>query len=334
MSTGAGGLPAGAGGTDLAALLRAAAARLATAGVPSPRADAEQLLAHVLGRPRAAVVTAALRGDAGPDEGARRVLAGLVARRARREPLQHLTGTAGFRGLELRVGPGVFVPRPETELVAGAAVAAAQEVQARAGRPAVVVDLCTGSGAIALAVAAEVPAARVVGVELEEDALVWARRNAGAQGSSAGRPGGPVEVVAGDAATALPGLEGAVDVVVSNPPYVPPGATPVDPEVRDHDPAPALYGGGPDGLAVPRAVLARAAALLRPGGVLLVEHADVQQDALLAALAAGPWEDARGHADLTGRPRWVRALRADGADRAGAAAPADAGPRPCHDATS
>ncbi|MEJ5866452.1 peptide chain release factor N(5)-glutamine methyltransferase [Pseudokineococcus sp. 5B2Z-1] len=305
-----------ASGTDLAALLRAAAGRLAAAGVPSPRADAEELLAHALGTTRGAVALAALRGDDGPAPDVRTAYAALVAARCARRPLQHLTGRAPFRGLELAVGPGVFVPRPETEGLAGAAVDAAREVERAEGRPAVVVDLCTGSGAVALAVAAEVPRARVVGVELSEDALAWARRNAadlGARPPLAGRPGGPVEVVAGDAGSALPGLEGLVDVVVSNPPYIPPGAVPVDPEVRDHDPGAALYGGGEDGLEVPGAVVARAAALLRPGGVVLVEHAEVQQPALLAVLAGPAWSGATGAVDLTGRPRWVRATRADGA---------------------
>ena len=300
----------------------------------SPRADAEELLAAALGTSRAQVAVAALRGDAGPGADRREAYEELVAERARRTPLQHLTGRAGFRGLELRVGPGVFVPRPETEGLAGAAADAASQVPERLGRPAVVVDLCTGSGAVALAVAAEVPAARVVGVELSEDALAWARLNAAVLGSApplAGRPGGAVEVVAGDAATALPELDGAVDVVVSNPPYIPPGAVPVDPEVRDHDPHVALFGGGDDGLAVPRAVLARAAALLRPGGVVLVEHAEVQQPAMLAALAGPAWTDAEGAADLTGRPRWVRAVRG-GPGGAGALPGQGAGS--CHDAGS
>lgn len=318
----------------MGALLRAAAQRLADAGVASPRADAEELLAAALGSTRAEVALAGLRGDAGPDGGRRRAFRELVAERARRTPLQHLTGRAGFRGLELRVGPGVFVPRPETEGLAGAAVEAARGAAARDGRAPVVVDLCTGSGAVALAVAAEVPAARVLGVELSEDALTWARRNVAALGSAAplaGRPGGEVEVVAGDAATALPELDGAVDVVVSNPPYIPPGAVPVDPEVRDHDPHVALFGGGDDGLAVPRAVLARAAALLRPGGVVLVEHAEVQQRALLAELGGPAWGSAEGAADLTGRPRWVRAVRTGDAVRTG---PPGAAGATCHDLPS
>src|SRR5690606_16899961 len=182
----------------------------------------------------------------------------LVERRAAREPLQHLVGSAGFRGIELLVGPGVFVPRPETEQVAGAAIDAAERVVRERGR-AVVVDLCTGSGAIALAVAAEVPAARVHAVELDTAALGWARRNLEASPDR-----DRVGVLRGDARTALVELDGTVDVVVANPPYIPPDAEPVDPEVRDHDPAVALYGLGPDGLEVPRGIVRAAARLLRP----------------------------------------------------------------------
>jgi release factor glutamine methyltransferase len=167
-----------------------------------------------------------------------------------------------------------------------------------------VVDLCTGSGAIALAVKDEVPAAQVYAVELSELAHAWAQRNRD-------RTGLAVEVRLGDATTAFPELEGGVDVVVSNPPYIPVGAVPVDPEVREHDPEVALYGGSQDGLAIPLAVAARAAALLRPGGVLVMEHADTQGESLPAALrAAGPWRDVRDERDLTGRPRATVATRA------------------------
>ncbi|WP_404349539.1 peptide chain release factor N(5)-glutamine methyltransferase [Phycicoccus jejuensis] len=279
-------------------LLAGARAALAGAGVPSPDADAVELLSHVLGldhgevRMRGILRTAVVERDAARFED-------LVQERAARVPLQHLTGRAHFRHLTLAVGPGVFVPRPETELTAGHAVEAARV----AGSAPVVVDLCTGSGAIALAVADEVPGARVHAVELSPEAHGWARRNTD-------RLGLPVDLRLGDATTAFDDLEGTVDVVVSNPPYIPDGAVPVDPEVRDHDPALALYGRSADGLAVPLAVAARAAVLLHAGGVLVMEHADEQGESLPAALrATGEWRDVVDHRDLAGRPRTTVAVR-------------------------
>jgi release factor glutamine methyltransferase len=275
--------------------LRRATARLTEAGVPSARHDAEVLAGHTLGWSRADVALAALRGDDIRLPGA---FDDLVDERARRVPLQHLTGTAPFRDVELHVGPGVFVPRPETEVVAGAAIAFARELAAP-----VVVDLCAGSGAIAVSVAREVPSARVHAVELSEHAVAWATRNVADLAPA-------VDLRLGDAGAAFPELDGTVDVVVSNPPYIPPDSEPVDPEVRDHDPEVALYGLGADGLQVPRVVVRAAARLLRPGGLLVMEHADVQQEALLRFLAAsGLWHEPAGHRDLTGAPRYVTALR-------------------------
>jgi release factor glutamine methyltransferase len=283
--------------TDLRAAVRGAAARLAEAGVPSPDVDAVALAAHVLRTTVAQVRTAMVVGAPAPDPAA---YGALVEQRADRVPLQHLTGRAAFRRLELAVGPGVFTPRPETEVVAGLAIDAART----AGGSPVVVDLCTGSGAIALAVADELPTATVYAVELGEDAHAWAARNVADTKL-------PVTLVHGDATTAFPELEGAVDVVVSNPPYIPLGMVPVDPEVRDHDPDLALYGGSDDGLAVPLAVAARAAVLLRPGGVLVMEHADSQGESLPRALErAGSWREVHDERDLTGRPRATVATRA------------------------
>lgn len=279
----------------LSQALRDAERRLAEAGVPSPRADAEILAAHVLGLRRGELVARAARGDGAPPG-----LEDLVRLRCARVPLQHLTGVAAFRGVQLRVGPGVFVPRPETEVLAGLAVTEARAL-AEAAHPPVVVDLCTGSGAIALAVATEVPEGLVHAVELDPGAHAWAALNLAGSG---------VDLRLGDAAVAFGDLDGAVDVVVANPPYIPAGAVPVDPEVREHDPELALYGGGPDGLAACRAVLATAARLLRPGALVAVEHADVQQDQLLQLLGARTWTQARGHLDLAGRPRCVTARRA------------------------
>ncbi|MGF0117657.1 peptide chain release factor N(5)-glutamine methyltransferase [Promicromonospora sp. Marseille-Q5078] len=289
--------------------MRWATTRLAAAEVPSPRVDAESLLAHALGADRAETRRLAVLDRDLPDGVAAR-FAGHVARRAAREPLQHLTGVAPFRHLELVVGPGVFVPRPETEQVAQAAVDEAARVVALRGS-AVVVDLCTGSGAIALAVATEVPGARVHAVELDAAAHGWAARNVAAVGAST--PAAVVHLVRGDARTALRDLDGTVDVVVSNPPYVPPGAVPRDPEVAEHDPAVALYGLGDDGLEVPRGVTAAAARLLRPGGLYVMEHAEVQAEAARAMVAdAGGFDAARTADDLTGRPRMVVARRAAG----------------------
>jgi release factor glutamine methyltransferase len=214
--------------------------------------------------------------------------------------LQHLVGTAAFRHVEVAVGPGVFVPRPETEVVAGWAIDRAREAAVDGGGP-LVVDLCAGSGAIALAVADEVPTARVHAVELDPGALPWARRNV---------DGTAVRLHQGDAATALPELDGTVDVVVANPPYIPPDGVIRDPEVAEHDPALALWGHGSDGLDVLRAVALSAARLLRPGGWFVVEHADVQGAAVPAVLhEQGGWDQVADHRDLAGRDRFTTARR-------------------------
>ena len=272
------------------AALAAAVARLRDAGVPSPDTDAALLLAHVLGVAR----TGLALGEA-ITPAAARAFDAAVARRAAREPLQHIVGDAAFRHIVVPVGPGVFVPRPETELLVDAVRPA---LAARSGP--VVVDLCSGTGALALAVRDEVPGATVYAVEREPDALRWLRRNTAGSG---------VEVVAGDVTDPdlLAGRRGAVDAVLSNPPYVPAG-TPVDPEVRA-DPAAAVFA-GTDGLAVIPAVLARAAELLRPGGVLAIEHDETHAEVVPALLAdAGGWAGIAGHRDLTGRPRYATATR-------------------------
>jgi release factor glutamine methyltransferase len=266
---------------------------LQAAGVASPEYDAAELLAHVLGTGRAAL---ALVDVVTPEQ--RTGFAELVRRRARREPLQHLTGVAGFRYVELAVGPGVFVPRPETELLAGWGVDRAREVL-DGNRTPVVVDLCTGSGAMALSVATEVPAAEVHAVELSEDAFAWAARNLAST---------EVDLRQGDMADAFRDLDGTVDVLLCNPPYIPLEAfESVAPEARDHDPALALWS-GQDGLEAIRVVERVGARLLRPGGVLGVEHADVQ-GASAPALFAGTdrWSDVRDNPDLAGRSRYVTA---------------------------
>jgi release factor glutamine methyltransferase len=267
--------------------LAGAVARLREAGVASPEHDAAELLAHVLGTTRGNLV---LVEEVPADRlGEYDVL---LTRRAAREPLQHLTGVAYFRHVELLVGPGVFVPRPETELLAGWAIE-----HASAGSR--VVDLCTGSGAVAKAVADEVPGAHVHAVELDESAYAWAERNLAGTG---------VDLRHGDFATAFEDLLGTVDVVTCNPPYIPLEAwESVAPEARDHDPHLALFSGA-DGLDAIRVLADRAARLLRPGGVLGFEHADVQGESAPAVLAAtGRWTDVRDHLDLAGRPRFTTA---------------------------
>ena len=288
--------------SDLHTAVRGASARLEAAGIRSPETDAVELAAFALGT-TAGDVHRAMVLRTTPDAGFAAAFEALVSERLTRVPLQHLTGRAHFRGLTLAVGPGVFVPRPETEVTAGLAIDAASAM-GRQGDGVVVVDLCTGSGALALAVKDELPGAEVLAVELSDLAHGWALANRDHLGLD-------VEVRLGDATTAFDDLEGEVDVVVSNPPYIPVGAVPVDPEVRDHDPALALYGGSADGLAIPLAVAARAAVLLREGGGLVMEHADSQGASLPAALrATGLWGDVLDHADLTGRPRATVAVRA------------------------
>jgi release factor glutamine methyltransferase len=271
------------------AVLAAATRRLAEAGVPSPEYDAAELLAHVLRTSRAQ-----LFGIDTVDPDRLVEYDALVDRRARREPLQHLTGIAHFRHVQLAVGTGVFVPRPETELLAGWAI---EEATTRE-RP-VVLDLGTGSGAIAAAVADEVPTARVHALELDERAHGWAERNLAGTG---------VELRQGDLATGFDDLAGQVDVIVSNPPYIPHDAwESVAPEARDHDPELALWSGG-DGLDAIRALEARAAVLLRPAGVIGVEHADVQGETAPAVFAgSGRWADVKDHRDLADRPRFLTA---------------------------
>lgn len=274
----------------LSPIVAAAAEELAEAGVGSPRVDAELIAAHVLEVPRGRL---ALIETLRPDQLHR--ITTLVAERARRIPLQHLLGTAAFRHLELAVGDGVFVPRPETELLAGWGIE-------RTPPGGVVVDLCSGTGAIALAVADESKAARVIAVERSPVALDYLRRNA--------IPFPSVEVAEGDVTdpALLAAEHGAVDVVLCNPPYVPDG-TDVPPEVADHDPAEAVFGGA-DGLVVIRPVIALAAALLKAGGVVGIEHDDVHGDAVPELLRAdGRFDEVTAHQDLAGRPRFATARR-------------------------
>lgn len=278
------------GGAAVGELVRQGSERLREAGVASPDYDARTLLAQAL-RIRAGQLAAV---DAVPAD-ARTTYLGLIEQRAERVPLQHLTGIAGFRRLDLAVGPGVFVPRPETEVLVDWGLDRIR------GLPApLVVDLCAGSGAIALSVADEAPQARVHAVERERLAVAWAERN---------NADGRIEVHHADVDGALPDLTGRVDLVLANPPYIPDGAS-IEPEVARHDPAAALWG-GPDGLAVVRIVVATAARLLRVGGWFGIEHADRQGERVPALLEQmGGWEQVTDHRDLAGRPRFAAAVRA------------------------
>jgi release factor glutamine methyltransferase len=268
--------------------------QLREAGVASPEFDTDELLAFVLRVPRSR-----LRSVSALSDDQRSAFESLVARRAAREPLQHLTGVAAFRHVQLQVGPGVFVPRPETELLAGWAVEQALLAASRAGAGPVVVDLCTGSGAIAKAIAHEVPNAQVYAVELDPRAHDWAAQNLAGSG---------VDLRLGDMAEAFPELEASVDVLACNPPYIPLETwESVAPEVRDHDPYPALFSGA-DGLDAFRVLERRAAELVRPGGVVGAEHADAQGESAPAVFSAtGRWTEIRDHPDLAGRPRYVTA---------------------------
>ncbi len=280
----------------LAALVRGAAQRLADAGVPDPLVDAELLAGHVLGLRRGEVQAALIRGDAVDVSDAERIDA-LVVRRTGREPLQHITGTAPFRHLELQVGPGVFVPRPETETVVQFAIDAL--LNAPEAAP-IGIDLGTGSGAIALAMATEVRHARIFAAELSPEAHAWASRNTSGVEN--------LTLVLADLADAFRELDGTASVVISNPPYVPDDAIPRDPEVRLFDPAMALYGGA-DGLDLVRVLSTRAAELLRPGGLLVIEHGELQGQSIREILSADGWRAAATHRDLTLRDRATTAVR-------------------------
>ena len=283
---------------SLADAVREATATLAAAGVPSPKVDAELLAEHLLGvglgRLRALML-----GDTPAPEGYQE----LVAERARRIPLQHITGVAHFRYLELAVGPGVFIPRPETESVVQLVLDWLKDTGRLEGMAhPKVVDLGTGSGAIAGSIAHEVPGAEVHAVEFSEFAHAWAAKNLLPLG---------VHLIRGDLRDALPAHNGTFDVVVSNPPYIPAEAVPNEPEVALHDPPEALYGGGADGMELPTAAAASAARLLVPGGYFVMEHAEVQAGWIAAMLKrSGLWTGVTTHRDLNGKDRATSAVLA------------------------
>ena len=269
--------------------MAAATTDLEQAGIDSARTDAELLAAHVLGVERGRLSFADV-----PEEFFDRY-SDAVSTRVRRVPLQHITGMAPFGPLRLEVGPGVFIPRPETEALLEWALA--QDLP----DDAVIVDVCTGSGALGVALATARPGARVTGIDIDPAALNYARRNAAVTTMS---------VVQGDVVDGglLADLAGTVDLVVSNPPYVPSGAV-LEPEVLEHDPVHAVFG-GPDGMAVIVPLVARAADWLKSGGLLAVEHDDTTSETTIDAInATGLFEQLAPHADLAGRPRFVTGRR-------------------------
>lgn len=275
---------------QISALRRVGIAQLAAAAVPSPMADADLLACFVLGTDKPELKLRELRGESFTAKQAAQFRE-LLAARATRIPLQHLTGQAFFRYLTLKVGPGVFSPRPETEGVVqvGLDFLAAQQL----AHPRCV-DLCSGSGAIAAALATEAAGSEVWAVELSDDAIGYTRANCEPVG---------VTVLHQDASKLPAELEGTMDLVVSNPPYIPPNAVPREPEVREHDPQMALYGLGEDGLQIPRAIAAQARRLLRPGGMFVMEHAEVQEHSAAQLLREAGFASVTGHLDLSGRPR-------------------------------
>lgn len=296
----------------MGAVLEAAAARLARAGIDTARHDAKLLLAESAGRSLSDVDKAVLMDDAfsqfAPSPEVRGAFESMLARREAREPLQHIVGHAPFRYLELEVGPGVFVPRPETELVVQEAI---DWITAHGLYSPRVVDLCAGSGAIGLAIATEVPGAQVWAVELDTQAAQWTRRNMHKVGERFPDLVANYRLEVADATcpVTLATLDGTADVVISNPPYIPLTNVPQQPEVRDFDPDTALYGGSADGMMIPERIIVRAAALVRKGGLFVMEHDITQGDRTVAFARANGFTEARTHADLTGRPRYLVATR-------------------------
>ena len=291
-------------------VVKAAAAELRAAGIETPEHDAKLLMAEAAGDgvELRDVDKALLMGDDIAYDAER--FDAMIGRRARREPLQYIVGHAPFRYLDLKVGPGVFIPRPETETV----VQAGLDWITRHGmyHPRVV-DLCAGSGAIGLAVASEVPGAEVWAVELSPEAYAWTGRNHALVARAYPSVAGNYHLERGDATSplTLPQLDGTVDIVITNPPYVPLDAVPEQPEVRDFDPDMALYGGSADGVLIPERIILRAAGLLRSGGALVMEHDISQGDRLVAFAHANGFAEARTENDWTGRPRFLFAVRGE-----------------------
>lgn len=285
---------------SLAGLLAEISARLSRAGVPSPQVDAEFLLAHVMGLGRGELLAAIHRGD-DLEPADLTTLEPLVSRREAREPLQHLLGVAGFMSFDVRVGPGVFVPRPETELLAERAIqtASAMAVGEQGLR---IIDLCSGSGVLAIALARAIPHASVHALEVSDDAMPYLHDNVSNLAPDVVLIHGSVESWAEEVD------DSSLDVIVSNPPYIPVAETPNDPEVQLFDPALALYG-GEDGLDVVRVIAQAASRALRPGGVLMIEHSNLQGRAVREVYESCGFRTIVTEADLVGRDRFTQGYR-------------------------
>jgi release factor glutamine methyltransferase len=284
---------------SLAQQLKQAAEAFEEAGIDSASTDAELLAAHVLKISRGQLALELAMGSAHLDEQQLEDFQNLIQRRLQREPLQHLTGQAHFRNISLKVGSGVFVPRPETEFVTGLAIDA---IMADASPAPIVVDLCAGSGAIGLAIATELPHTRVFGVELSDDAIEYTRENYATIAPQ------NAQILHADMADAFHELDGTVDFVISNPPYIPAAMVPIYPEVALYDPEMALYG-GEDGLDLVKTVSDVAWRLLRKGGGLAIEHADIQAEQVRQLLLSRGWTLIQSHQDLNQRDRAVTARR-------------------------
>jgi release factor glutamine methyltransferase len=276
--------------------LESATDKLTSAGVTSPSVDAELLGCFVLGIERSELTMLSLREELFPEDKIAQFETS-VARRVKREPLQHITGLAPFRHLELHVGPGVFIPRPETEQLVELAIESIKKIE----KP-LVVDLCSGSGAIAISLATELEGSRVFSVELSEQAFEFLSNNYQKYGLDT------KSAKNADLANAFDELEAQVDLVISNPPYIPDSAVPVDLEVQLHEPSLALYG-GEDGLDVIRRISDRALYLLKPSGLLLLEHADTQAQAISQLLLNQGWQEVISSQDLAGKDRMISARK-------------------------
>ena len=278
-------------------LLSESSSKLKEAGVISATVDAELITCFCLGISRSELSLMVATNQEFPQESLDKFQVAL-ARRVARQPLQHITGTAPFRHLELKVGPGVFTPRPETEQVVGFAMEKITNFQSP-----LIVDLCSGSGAIAISLATEIPESKVFAVEKSEEAFGYLLQNAASYGLS------KVNLRNEDLQNSLSELDGKVDLVISNPPYIPNDAIPIDLEVQLHEPSMSLYG-GVDGLDVIRQISIRAKKLLKSGGLLVLEHADSQSNAIGKLLLAGGWLEIEARADLAGKERMISAVNA------------------------